>query len=244
MGFCRGRAGLGGAVVGCCLTMAARKKSSRMTQDEAEVLLDRILYNGSMTSDDGWSVLVQGDEIRMTGPVPLELVAAITRRQMDMTVVMGAMPADGGSGRVFSSSDFMDRVPDRDILDRATNIRLRAYNDDLRRTARALLQGAVEQGYRSYFEWQGSDDYLEAIEGSADSHVTYIPASLETLVLSDNWLAHEDHDLHLGATSEGLIDIVTMAAFWAYRADLERYIDAFEDEYFTEDEDEDEDDGD
>lgn len=110
------------------------------------------------------------------------------------------------------------------ILKQAQEISRARYHSDLRSTAKEI----AEDGDR--------DSREQRIDEEADSAVIYTKNALNIIVESDNWLAIEEVGMEMPSTTD-VSAAVTTIAFWAYRQDLEEYVQAFRSD---EDEDEDE----
>jgi len=107
----------------------------------------------------------------------------------------------------------------------------RSYHESMRSFAKEILEEAKKGGYEDYDEAREWID--EQIHETADgtSWVIYTGQALDVLVASDNWQIIDDEGLQL---AESLTGVITQAAFYAVRADIQEYVDAFQDEYFTE----------
>lgn len=109
----------------------------------------------------------------------------------------------------------------------------RAYHESMRSFAKEILRDAKENGYEDYDD---ARDYIdEKVDGTADgtSWVIYTHQALDVLVVSDNWQEIDEMD-ELGELPNEISAAITHAAYFAVRADIWEYIEAFQDEYFRE----------
>lgn len=99
--------------------------------------------------------------------------------------------------------------------------------------AAEILRDAASQ----YSSFEDAQDYInqqihEAVDGS--SLVLVTREALNTLVQSQNWLEIDEMGAEQG---EGLVNTVTIAAYYALRADVTQIVEELSDEFFTEDDD-------
>lgn len=106
----------------------------------------------------------------------------------------------------------------------------RDYYASIDSFAKEILSEAAEQhgSFDEAREWIDQQVH-ETADGS--SWVIYTGRALDVLVASDNWTAVDDAGMDLG---DDLTSVITMAAYFAVRQDLWDRIDAYEDEYFRE----------
>lgn len=132
------------------------------------------------------------------------------------------------SRRSNAKRGFPYRKSDEKAFEDGERVALARYHHDMRDFAKEILEEAKGQfeDYDEAREW--IDDRVHETADSVD-RVIYTHKALQTLVYSDNWLAVEDVGLESG---DDLTRMITVAAFYAVRSDIENYIDAFKDEYF------------
>ncbi len=121
---------------------------------------------------------------------------------------------------------------DEKQIETGKNALRRSYHESMRSFAKEILEDAVKSNYEDYDE---AREYIdEQIDQTADgtSWVIYTGQALDVLVASDNWLAIDD----IGIEANELTTILTQAAYFAVRTDIAEYVEAFQDEYWTEQE--------
>jgi hypothetical protein len=125
------------------------------------------------------------------------------------------------------------RMADKDerLIEQGKSALRRSYHESMRSFAKEILENAKEQGYEDYDDARDWID--EQVDQTADgtSWVIYTGQALDVLVASDNWDHVDDEGLQL---AENLSGVITQAAYYAVQQDLWEYVDAFQDEYFTE----------
>jgi hypothetical protein len=132
-----------------------------------------------------------------------------------------------------AKSKFPNRASDNKAVDNAQQVLRARYYDYIRGMGEEILRDAVEQGFDDY---DGARDWIDdRVHESADGSglVIYTGQALDTLKQSDNWLAIED--VGVEPVSDDLANAITVAAYYAVRADILEHIEAVQDEYFVED---------
>lgn len=117
------------------------------------------------------------------------------------------------------ASKFPYRKKDDKALEEGEQIARARYRQDLRRMAQSLLEE-----HKQYPDQEIS----EMIDQGADNAVIYTRNALEILVESDNWTAIEDMGMEI---PQDVTQAVTLIAYFAYRQDLEQYVEAYASEH-------------
>lgn len=120
---------------------------------------------------------------------------------------------------------------DERLIEEGKSALRRSYRESMISFAKEILQDAKEEGFEDYDEahdW--IDDQIQETTSST-SWVIYTANALDVLVASDNWTAIEDAGV---AIPSDVTQAVTTIASYAVFADLQEYVDSYEDEYFTE----------
>lgn len=119
---------------------------------------------------------------------------------------------------------FPYRKKDDTALEEGKQVARARYNQDLRESANDILKEVVEDGVLD------EDELYERTSERADSAVIYTRDALDIMELSDNWLAFDEEGGELEPGTD-ITTAVTQWAYYAYREDLNRMIEAFRDEY-------------
>jgi len=136
-------------------------------------------------------------------------------------------------------SKFPYRASDDKAVENAQQVLKARYYQTVRSYATDILKEAQDAGYEDIEEARGFIDEKvhETADGSAE--VIYTHRAINTLYQSDNWTEIDEVGLE-GSASE-LSSLVTVAAYYALRADILEQVEADADEYLFDPEDEEED---
>jgi hypothetical protein len=144
-----------------------------------------------------------------------------------------AMPRQNRKASASRKPSFPNRASDDKAVEDAAQVLRARYHGDVRSMAAEILREAAEdyESYEDAEEWIQQQVH-ETVDGSA--MIIYTQQAINVLIQSDNW----DQIDEVGAdVPDGMSNIVTVAAYYALRADVEEDIMAMKDEYFPEDDD-------
>lgn len=127
---------------------------------------------------------------------------------------------------------FPNRQSDDKAVENAAQVLRARYLEEVNSLAREILREAREEGYEDFDEAREwiHDRTHEMVDSSR--LVIYTHEALNTLVQSPNWEAIED--VGIESAGEGMVRLVTVAAYYALHQDVAEEIEDIQDEYFEE----------